>query len=144
MAANTGTTKNTCEQAFDILAARPDACFRGVTGDIELRRKFPHLAGNSTDGTRIFIIRPCDRIRWLVIDLGWKTLAEIDHRDYWDRPEAMAAAVLDAIEAWGEGRKPKTLPQYREELTPAGPQLVIPGCERQTTTTATAQLSLFA
>lgn len=33
---------------------------------------------------------------------------------------------------------------YREELTPAGPQLVIPGCERQTTTKATAQLSLFA
>lgn len=34
-------------------------------------------------------------------------------------------------------------PYYREELTPAGPQLVIPGCERQPAP-ENRQLSLFA
>lgn len=137
-------TKNTCEQAFDVLATSPGATFRGATGTIELRRKFPHLAATVSDGARTFTIRPCEVFRWLVIEIGFQTLAEIDQRHHYDQPEAMAAAVLDVIEAWGEGRKPKTLPQYREELTPAGPQLVIPGCERQTTTKATTQLSLFA
>lgn len=136
-------TKNTCERAFDLLAASPGATFRGATGTIELRRKFPHLAGTVSDGHRIFTIRPCERMRWLVLEIGWATVAEVDQRDHHDQPEAMAAVILAAIDAWGEARKPAPAP-YREELTPAGAQLVIPGCERQTTTKASAQLSLFA
>jgi hypothetical protein len=39
-----------------------------------------------------------------------------------DLTKANAARLAAAID--------KACPGYREELTPAGPQLVIPGCER--------------
>lgn len=119
--------RNTCEAAFDLLAKRADTIFRSATGALELRRKIA-APGQLSDGTRTFIIRPCDRIRWLIVDLGWKTLAEIDQRSFGHDAEAMAAAVMAVIDA----QTPQTAPPapFREELTPAGLQLVIPGCER--------------
>jgi hypothetical protein len=59
-----------------------------------------------------------------------------------ERQDQVLAEVTAAAQP-GAKVGPFTIP-YHEELTPAGPQLVIPGCERQTTTKVTAQLSLFA
>lgn len=145
MAAATGTTKNTCEQAFDMLAKRPDTIFRGATGALELRRKIAS-PGQLSDGTRTFIIRPCERIRWLVVELGWKTLGEIDQRSFGHDPEAMAAAVMAVIDAASPQKAPASATAgFREELTTAGLQLVIPGCDRVPVADkhGAAQLSLF-
>lgn len=136
--------KNTCETAFDLLAARHDTVFRGATGSIELRRVIAQ-PGALSNGSRSFIIRPCDRIRYLVIELGWKTLGEIDQRAYHDQPEAMAAAVMEIIDAQTPETAPHSAPSpYRQELTPEGVQYVIPGCERvPVVKSGAAQLSLF-
>lgn len=117
--------QTTCDRAFDLLCKHPEATFRGATGTIEIRRRIA-APGSLSDGTRIITVRPCDRIRWLVVELGWKTIAEIDQRDYWDKPEAMAIAVMLAIE--------KFCQTYATEPgADAKPQLVIPGAERIST-----------
>ncbi|MDB6151508.1 MAG: hypothetical protein JWQ44_2956 [Chthoniobacter sp.] len=133
-------TKNTCEQAFDLLAKRPDTIFRAATGTLQLRRR-THPAGSLSDGYRTYNIGPCPRMRYLIVDAGFQNLAEIDQRDHWDNPQAMTEAVLAAIPPALE----ELSPGFREELTPAGVQLVIPGCEREAPTKGrhTAQLSLW-
>jgi len=80
-----------------------------------------------------------------VIELGWKTLGEIDQRAYHDQPEAMAAAVMAIIDAQTHETAPHSAPSpYRQELTPEGVQYVIPGCERvPVAKSGAAQLSLF-
>ncbi len=127
MAAHTGTIEKTggmndCEKAFGILCQRPDATFRSVTGSIEIRRKIAR-PGMVSDGTRVFIVRPCERIRWLVVEFGWKTLAEIDQRNFFNQPEAMAEAVMQAIDRACQAYEPGA-----QGL----PQAVIPGAERIT------------
>lgn len=49
----------------------------------------------------------------------------------------------DARKTWGDVKATAWLTQYREELTPEGIQLVIPGCEKTTDTKTPAQLALF-
>lgn len=129
--------ENDCQAAYSILAAMPDATETGK-GDarrIEIRRKIAG-AGELSDGTRIFSVKPCERWRWLIVDIGWNTIAEIDQRQFFNRPHDLAHEVLKAIES--HGRKP----QWRTELTPAGEQTVIPGCERNASPKA-RQLDLF-
>jgi len=105
---------------------------------LEIRRTgWP--AGQLSNGSRVFIIAPCDRWRWLTVTLGWDRIAELDQREYFGRPEALAAAVIAAIDA-----RTAEATGYREELTEAGPQLVIPGCERVAPDTGKpVQLGLF-
>lgn len=105
MAADTGTTENTgeqmndCQKAFELLHNMPDAqAIGGSDGPrIELRRKIAS-PGTVSDGTRVFIVKPCERWRWLTVTLGWDTLGQIDQRDYFQRPDAMVQAVLNVIE----------------------------------------------
>lgn len=109
--------KNDCEKAFDILAARPDSIFRGATGTVEMRRKLEGR-GELSDGTRVFIIRPCDRFRYLIVDLGWKTLAEVDQREYFNHPEEMADAVAAAVYSYEPHPKPPaTIPTPAQAAT---------------------------
>lgn len=88
--------KNTCERAFDVLAARPDMIYRGARGLLETRRKLA-AAGTVSDGTRVVSIAPCAQFRWLIVATGAGTIAEIDQRAYWERPGEMAEAVLAAL-----------------------------------------------
>lgn len=129
---------NDCQKAFELLHNMPDAqAIGGSDGPrIELRRKIA-APGTVSDGTRVFIVKPCERWRWLTVTLGWDTFGQIDQRDYFQQPDAMVQAVLNVIE--------RRAAPYREELTAAGPQLVIPGCERVAPDNGKpAQLSLFA
>lgn len=129
--------QNDCQRAFELLAARHDATCEGTAAGprIEIKRQIA-APGTVSDGTRAFIIAPCDRWRWLTVTLGWDTLAEIDQRNFHQQPEAMAAAVLAAID--------QRSATYRTDLTPAGEQFVIPGCERRPPENGKpAQLSLF-
>jgi hypothetical protein len=128
--------RNTCQRAFDLLAARPDATLIDIQGRpprIEIRRKIAG-AGQTSDGTRVFLIIASPNWRWIEVQFGWDTLADVDHRNFWDDPKAMARAVMDPIDH-------KCL-TYRTELTPAGEQMIIPGCERDAAP-GVRQLSLF-
>ena len=133
-------TRNTCEQAFDILAKRPDTIFRAATGTLQLRRR-THPAGSFSDGYRTYNIGPCPRVRYLAVDAGFQNLAEIDQRDHWNDPQAMADAVLDAI--------PPTLAElpatFSEELTAEGIQLAMfpPAEPKPRKGDSTAQLALW-
>jgi len=130
---------NACQQAFAILDARPDATREdNPAGPILYIRRKMCGGGSVTDGTRLFRVAPCIIWRWLTVSYGWGEIAEFDQRNFTGHPEKLAAAVIAAIDA-------KVPPQYREELTPAGPQLVIPGCERRPVQSGKpAQLDLFA
>lgn len=90
---------NTCQRAFAILAARSDAATapQGWPPRLEIRRRIA-MPGELSDGTRAFIVKPCANWRWLTVTLGWDTLAELDHRLYWERPQDLARAVLDVID----------------------------------------------
>ena len=60
-----------------------------------------------------------------------------------DKRAAARAPGFDTraeAEAWVAAQRPA----YAEELTPEGPQLVIPGCERATVKAGSTQLNLFA
>ena len=89
---------------------------------------------------------------WVVIDktTGAAVLetfsastAEAIRRDRFD-----VVPILDHLQALNGPADARTAPPapYREELTPHGPQLVIPGCERAPTPDkrGATQLSLFA
>lgn len=127
---------NDCQRAIGILGARPDAEYANA-GSVFIRCKV-YEPGELTDGTRLYLVDPCERKRWLVVLSGFDIIAEIDQRQFFERPEDMAAAVMAAIEADVEKRRAP----FRSELTPAGEQLVIPGCERNLAPAA-KQLSLF-
>ena len=127
---------NDCQRAIAILGARPDAENATAAG-LFIRRKICE-PGELTDGTRTYVVTPCERKRWIVVAFGWETIAEIDQRPFFERPEDLAAAVMAAIEADVEKRRAP----FRSELTPAGEQLVIPGCERNLAPAA-RQLDLF-
>lgn len=126
---------NDCQRAYAILAARPDAAdiHNGPTPRIEIRRRIAGR-GELSDGTRVFLIQPCELWRWLCVHLGSDTLAEIDQREHFQQPQEIARLVMEAI-----NRAAKT---YRTELTPAGEQTVIPGCEIDAAPSV-RQLSLF-
>lgn len=133
-------TRNTCEQAFDLLAKRPDTIFRAATGTLQLHRR-THPAGTMSDGWRTYDVAPCPRIRFLIVGAGFQNLAEIDQRDHWDNPQAMADAVLAAI--------PPTLAElpatFPEELTAEGIQLAMfpPADPKPRKGDSTAQLALW-
>lgn len=148
---------NAAQAAWAILSARPDATAKPRA--LEIRRK-GFAAGELTDGTRVFIVQPCERWRWLTVRFGWDTIAELDQRAFHERPQDLAAAVIRAIDDRAEAEKgtraAATLRRilgagwqaepigYREELTAAGPQLVIPGCEKRPPENGKpAQLGLF-
>ncbi|MDR9393970.1 MAG: hypothetical protein RI571_06535 [Roseovarius sp.] len=125
--------ENDCQQAFAILAEHH--ADEATPTKLTIRR-LAAPAGTISDGTRAFTVRPCPRWRWLLVELG-DTVAEIDQRAFWKSPDLMARAVLDAIEARAEAGR-----GYRAELTAAGEQHVIPGCERNASPQA-RQLDLF-
>jgi hypothetical protein len=129
------TSKNDCQRAFDRIAARPDATeiHTGPVPRIEIRRKIAN-PGDLSDGTRAFLVSPCERWRWLRVDFGWKTLVEIDQRPHFGRPDEIARLVMEAIDF--------ACPTYGTELTPEGEQHVIPGCERNLSPKV-QQLDLF-
>lgn len=129
---------NDAQRAFAILAERPDATVeQTLAGPVLYIRRKMCEGGSVTDGTRVFRIAPCIIWRWLTVTYGWDTILEVDQRNYHQRPEALAEAILAAINA-------TVPPIYREEPTPAGLQLVIPGCERRPPDNGKpAQLSLF-
>lgn len=129
---------NDAERAFAILSARPDATVeRTLSGPILYIRRKMYEAGSVTDGTRLFRVAPCIIWRWITVRFGWDIIAEFDQRNFHQQPERLAAAILAAIDA-------KVPPTYREELTPAGLQLCIPGTERIVPDTGKpAQLLLF-
>ena len=124
--------RNDCQRALDILGARPDADRCGWY--IEIARKM-QAPGFMTDGTRKFCVSPCERFRWITVQLGWDRIAEFDQRGYFERPEDLARDIIAAIDAHVPAK-------YRTELTPAGEQAVIPGCERNFSPKA-KQLDLF-
>lgn len=129
---------NTCERAFRDLAARPDAteCNSLPGPYLEIRRKIAP-AGTVSDGTRVFIVTPCAIWRWMTVRLGWDKLGEFDQRNYHGDHARLVRDVLAVIEKVNP-------PQFREEPTNAGIQLVIPGCERRPVDNGKpAQLSLF-
>ncbi len=131
-------TLNACQLAFRDLAARPDAteCNTLPGPYLEIRRKIA-APGLVSDGTRCFIITPCVIWRWTTVRLGWDTLGEFDQRNYHGDHARLVRDILAVIEK-------ATPPQYREEPTAAGMQLVIPGCERRPAENGKpAQLSLF-
>ena len=117
---------NDCQRAIAILGTRPDAEDATLAG-LFIRRKIA-APGELSDGTRTYVITPCPRRRWIVIQLGWDTIAEIDQRTYFQQPERLAADVIAAIDRHAEQAARNAA--FRSELTPAGEQLVIPGCER--------------
>lgn len=133
---------NTCQKALAIIAARPDATEMPMCIQIK-RGGFP--AGELSDGTRVFLVHPCDRCRYINVTLGWETLAEFDQRPYGFDAEAMAAAVIKAIDLLAAARGAQLpAPAYREEPTAAGIQLCIPGTERRPVENGKpAQLSLW-
>jgi len=126
-------SRNDCQQAFAILAKHH--ADQATPTKLTIRR-LAAPAGTISDGTRAFTVRPCPRWRWLIVELG-DTVAEIDQREHFQAPERMALAVLDAIEARAEAGR-----EYRAELTAAGEQSVIPGCERNASPKM-RQLDLF-
>jgi hypothetical protein len=123
---------NTAERAWVRLQVRwnlPRTHF-----SFKIKRKIA-APGTFSDGTRALTIEPCPSFRWIMAKDGTgKILAEVDQRDFWDSPTEMADAFLAKIDALET--------PYRSELTPAGEQLVIPGCERNLAPAA-KQLSLF-
>lgn len=129
----TDDAHNTCQRAFAILAARHDAHPVPGSRNIEIRRRIAQ-PGTLSDGTRAFVVTACSSWRWITVTLGWQTLGDIDHRAHWEDPKAMARAVIDVIDHHAL--------TYRAELTPAGEQLVIPGCEKHLAPGA-RQLDLF-
>lgn len=115
---------NDAQRAFAILSERTDATIeQTLSGPILYIRRKMCEGGSVTDGTRLFRIEPCIIWRWLTVTQGWDTILEVDQRSYYQRPNDLADAILSAINA----RVPD---RYRTELTPAGEQTVIPGCER--------------
>jgi hypothetical protein len=92
--------KNTCERAFDVLSERR-AAFRRSAISLGLRCVAPSGKGRLSDGRRILTVAPCERFRFLCIHAGFETIAEIDQRDYHERPHAMASAAYDLIAAAG-------------------------------------------
>jgi hypothetical protein len=133
----TADTWNAAEQAWLVLKSRPDVIERNGPR-LEIRRSgWP--SGQLSDGTRVFIVTPCPAWRWLAVTLGWNRIAEIDQRGYFERPQDLAADIIRAID---DHTAKET--GFREELTAAGPQLVIPGCERIAPDTGKpVQLGLF-
>ena len=98
--------ENDCQAAFSICAAMPDAIETERAGkrSLEIPRKIA-APGELSDGTRVFIVTHCERWRYLIVQLGWETIAEIDQRSYFERPQDMALAVLKAIETAAADRK---------------------------------------
>jgi hypothetical protein len=83
-------------------------------------------------GYQLFMRKPGKAIHF---GESFTTEAEAEASLQWWRTVKSA----DQCEIWIEADG------YREELTPAGPQLVIPGCERRAPDNGKpAQLSLFA
>lgn len=127
---------NDAQRAFAILSERTDATIeQTLAGPILYIRRKMCEGGSVTDGTRLFRIAPCIIWRWLTVTHGWDTILEVDQRNYHQRPQDLASAIIAAIDA----RVPAP---YRHELTPAGEQAVIPGCERNLSPKA-KQLDLF-
>lgn len=126
---------NDCQKAFDLLAKCDEAETEQTAAgpQVIFKRKIA-APGELSDGTRAYVVTMCDRARWLVVTLGWDTIAEIDQRSHFERPATIAAEALAAIDRHAAG--------YRTELTPAGEQTVIPGCERNLAP-GTRQLDLF-
>lgn len=91
-----GNDLNTAERAMNLLAHEPDTRIEGET--VQILRKIG-VAGEFSDGTRAFSVRMCERHRWVMVSLGWDTIATLDQRDHWERPGCLAAATLDAIAA---------------------------------------------
>jgi hypothetical protein len=136
------TERNTCQTALAIIAGRPDATQKA--NSIEIRRKIA-APGQLSDGTRAFIVAPCERFRYVSVTLGWDTLAEFDQRNFGFDAAGMAAAIIDAIDLLAAARTEKRPTAYREEPTAAGIQLCIPGTERRPVENGKpAQLSLWS
>lgn len=133
---NQGENLNDCEKAFEILANHHAARF--AARRLTIRRKAA-AAGTLSDGTRDFIVSPCPRSRWLVVCLGWDTIAEIDQRDHFAAPNRMALAVLEAIENYAEAAQN---PTFGAEPTPEGEKVVILGRDLNSSPKET-QLDLF-
>lgn len=91
-----GNDLNTAERAMNLLAHEPDT--RVEMESVKVLRRIG-VAGDLSDGTRAFSVRLCERHRWVLVSLGWDTIATLDQRDHWERPGCLAAAVLDAIAA---------------------------------------------
>ena len=91
-----GNDLNAAERAMNLLAHEPDTRIDGET--VQVLRKIDG-AGEFSDGTRAFSVSLCERHRWVMISLGWDTIATLDQRDHWEQPGRLAAAALDAIAA---------------------------------------------
>jgi hypothetical protein len=94
---------NTCEKAFAELSKYADK----VAETRLFINRIAAPAGTISDGTRQFLVAPCPRHRWLIVKLGFETVAEIDQRDFWDEPEEMARAVMQKIEERAENGRGK-------------------------------------
>lgn len=123
---------NTAQRALMILAQRDD--FTPTSNGNLTTRRLIAVAGTFSDGHRTITVKLCDRARWVMLELGWDTILEIDQRDHHDQPEAIAKLVLAKLDVLAS--------PYRVQLTKAGEQYMIPGTEPEDRP-KTAQLSLF-